>query len=193
MAIRPDASEEPIRCELVPVPPRAVENFLLPTKRKPPERPLILEVGTNDAIRVVDAYTMALIASDWLPQVTATPTKYRGGDENNPSYTQPLVTVQVPGMQPLRIGPHPSGRSLGAPRFRYGWRGRTSGYKEPAYEVTEAEWLALVGKFGLGSRVIDEDAAGTVRLVRRFMAMTWLWWGLPLFILGGWVIHHFVR
>jgi hypothetical protein len=190
---RRDASEEPIRCELVPVQPRVVENFLLPTKEKPTAPPLILDVGGNDAIRVIDANTKALIASDWLPQVTATPTKYLGGDENNPSYTQPLLAVHVPGLQPLRIGPRPMGRSLGRPQFRYGWRGLVRGHKEPAYEVAEAEWRALAEKFGLGNRVVDEDAAGKIRRVRRVMAMTWLWWGLPLFILVAWVIHHFVR
>jgi hypothetical protein len=190
---RLDATGEPIRCELVPVPPRVVENFLLPTKEKPTAPPLVLEVGIDDAIRVIDANTKALVASDWILQVTATPTKYLGGDENNPSYTQPLLALHVPGLRPLRIGPRPMDRAWGRPRFRYGWRGRVRGHKEPAYEVTEAEWLTLVEKFGLGTRVVDERAAGKIRRVQRVMAMTWLWWGLPLFILVAWAVHHFVR
>jgi hypothetical protein len=188
-----DASEEPIRCELVPVAPRVVENFLLPTKEKPTPPPLVLEVGIDDAVRVADAITNAVVASDWLLQVTATPTKYLGGDENNPSYTQPLLALHVPGLQPLRIGPRPLDRAWGRPQFRYGWSGRVRGHKAPAYEVTEAQWLTLVEKFGLGTRVVDESASGRIRRVRRFMAMTWLWWGLPLVILVAWAVHHFAR
>jgi hypothetical protein len=82
---------------------------------------------------------------------------------------------------------------LGAPVFRYGWRGWVRGYKEPAYVIAEPEWLALAERFGLGARVVDENAAGKMRRVRRVVAMTWLWWGTPLFILAGWVLHHFVR
>jgi hypothetical protein len=183
------ASGQPIRCQLVPVPPRVKSSRQV----KPAAPPLVLEVSTNGAVRVIDANTKALIASDWLAQVMATPTMYRAGDDNNPSYTQPLVAVEIPGSEPLRIGPSPMGRSSGVPQFRYGWRGRVRGYKEPAYEVTEADWLTLVQKFGLGTRVVDENASGKIRQIRRRLAMTWLYWGLPLFILVAWVIHHFVR
>src|SRR5438270_4325603 len=94
-----NAAREPIRCELVPVPPHVVATTLSGRyKEKPAPPPLILDVGTNNAIRLIDPNTKALIASDWLAQVTATPAKFRFADENNPSYTQSLLIVDVPGL-----------------------------------------------------------------------------------------------
>jgi hypothetical protein len=49
------------------------------------------------------------------------------------------------------------------PQFRYGWRGSVDGAKQTAYVVAEAEWLALVQKFVLGGRVVDEHASGKMQ------------------------------
>jgi hypothetical protein len=182
-----------IRCELVPVRPQPVKRWLLPTQLKSPPPPLVLEVGTNGAVRVLDANTNALLASDWLAQVTAIPTQARYAEEDSSSYKQALLAVHIPGLEPLRIGTRPVGRSWGAPRFRYGWRGWVRGHKEPGYLVADEEWVRLAETFGLGTRVIDENQAGTLRRLMRVVATTWLWWGLPLFLPAGWVFHHFVR
>jgi hypothetical protein len=71
----------------------------------------------------------------------------------------------------------------GIPQFRYGWRGSVHttdlilywilmlvgwlrgngwirGAKQPAYVVTEPEWVTLAQKFGLGARLIDEHPSG---------------------------------
>jgi hypothetical protein len=54
------ASEEPMRCELVPLPQTHSGNFW--TKAPPTPPPLVLDTGMNGAIRVTDANTNALIA-----------------------------------------------------------------------------------------------------------------------------------
>ena len=150
-----------LRFQLVPVRPHTTATtWTGRLKEKPKAPPLVLDLGTNDAIRVIDADTNELIASDWLAQVTATPAKYRYTDEGNPNYTQPLLIMDVHGLQPLRIGARQMGSGYGGPQFRYGWRGTVGGVKQPAYVVTEADWLALVQKFGLGTRVVDDFASG---------------------------------
>jgi hypothetical protein len=196
-----------LRCDLVPVPSSEYVGSFRP-KLKPTPPPLVLDVGANGAIRVIDANTNEHIASDWLAQVTATPAEYRYVDENNPSYTQPLLMVDVPGLQPLRIGARPMGSGYGGPNFRYDWRGsvhtsnwifywilslvawlrgssRVRGAKEPAYVVTEAEWLTLVEKFGLGSRVVDDYASGKIeRRNRRKKVMFYAELALILVVLA---------
>lgn len=162
-----------LRCQLVPVPP-IVENWRWRNKVKPTAPPLVLDVGTNGAIRVIDANTNALIASDWLAGVTVTPAKWkRYADENNEGYTQPLVIVDVPGLQPLRIGARSTDKSSwSGVQFRYVWSGMVGGADQPAYAVTEADWLTLVEKLGLGTCVVDDYASGTMaRRDRRKMVM----------------------
>ena len=175
-----------LRCQLVPVPP-LVENWRWRNKVKPTAPPLVLDVGTNGAIRVIDANTNALIASDWLENVTATPAKWkRYADENNEGYTQPLVIVDVPGLQPLRIGARPTDTtSWSGLQFRYGWRGMVGGADQPAYAVTEAEWPTLVEKLGLGTLVIDDYGSGKIaRRDRRKMVMFFAETALILIVLA---------
>jgi hypothetical protein len=63
--------------------------------------------------------------------------------------------------------------------YRYSWRDIEGGADQPAsadqptYVVTEADWLALVERFGLSSRVVDDYASG--ELERRVQAR---WVGL---------------
>jgi hypothetical protein len=71
------AADEPMRCELVPLPQTYLGNFW--TKAPPTPPPLVLETGMNGAIRVTDANTNALVASAPLAQVTATPARYTTG------------------------------------------------------------------------------------------------------------------
>ena len=163
MPICRETSKQPIRCELVAVPP-LVEYGLLRSKVKPTPPPIILDLGIDDAVRVTDANTNALIASDRLADVTATPAKWkRPSDENNSSYTQPLLILDVPGLQPLRIGARPIGSAWGSPNFRHTWSGWVSDAEQPAYEVTDEEWLTLAEKFGLGTLVVDDSASGKIQ------------------------------
>jgi hypothetical protein len=105
----------------------------------------------------------------------------------------------------------------GIPVFRYGWRGgvhtsdwilywvlslvawlrgssRIRGAKEPAYVVTEAEWLTLVQKFGLGSHVVDEHASGEIeRRDRHSRLMHYVSWALILAAVGVALYMHFAR
>jgi hypothetical protein len=201
-----------LRCELVPVPSsKYVGSFR--RKLKPPLPALVLDMDTNDAIRVIDANTNELIASDWLGRVTAAPANYTYVDENNPSYTQPLLIVDVPGFQPLRIGARSMGSGWGGPQFRYGWRGsfptsnlifffvvwllrinKVRSAKEPAYVVTEAEWLTLVEKFGLGTCVVDEHASGKIeRRNRRKKVMFYAETALILIVLAVAAYMHYAR
>jgi hypothetical protein len=178
-------SGDPIRCQLNPAPSL--------WKKQPP--PLALDVG-RDAIRVVDSNTHALIASASLAQVTAKPAKYKHSSESGPTYTQPVLVVGVPGLQPLRIGTGMAGYSSwgGGAQFRYAWRGKVDSAKRPAYVVTEAQWLKLVEKFGLSTLIVDERASGEIDRRERFnrtvvIAMSALFFLLLLV----WAISQFVR
>lgn len=169
------AARQTFRCELVPVPPKQKATWW-PTKGKPTPPPLVLDVDIKGTIRVFDANTDALIAKARLAQVTATPAKYRrvDGDENNPgaTYMQPLLILDIPDEEPLRIGAYRVGGTWGT-HFRYGWRDRVpaeneTAYNETAYVVTEAEWLTLVQKFGLGNVVVDDHASGKIARQSRY-------------------------
>jgi hypothetical protein len=150
-----DTSGEPIRCQLIPLPSVG--------SRLPP--PLAIDVA-KDAIWVIDPNTNALIASAWLAQVTAVPAKYtyRGLGEYTATeqpWATPILVVHIPGLQPLSIRvPLVGGSSFWnwRPRPRFTWRGKLPPAKhpsavpmggQPAYSVTDAEWLTLVEKFGL--------------------------------------------
>jgi hypothetical protein len=131
---------------------------------KPTPPALVLDLGINDTVRVIDANTNALIASNKLGDVTATPAKWkRPSDENNSGYTQPLLVMNAPGLQPLRIGARSMRSAWGSPNFRYAWSGWVSDAEQPGYKVTEEEWLTLVEKFGLGTLVVDDLASGKMQ------------------------------
>jgi len=105
-------------------------------------------------------------------------------------YTDPLLIVAVPGQQPLRIRPSPMkyGVKYSQGSYRYSWRDIDGGTErppyadQPAYGVTEADWLALVQRFGLSSRVVDDHESGQItRQDRRNMLMGLAW--LVVFLL----------
>jgi len=182
-------SGEPIlRYELVPLPPMVSGIF---TKAPPTPPALVLDMGINDAIRVLDPATNALIASASTAQVTARPARHRFAmSDDDPWHTDPLLIVTVPGLQPLRIRPCPMKYGMFYVRgdYRYTWRDIFGGADQPAladqptYGVTEADWLALVEKFGLSSRVVDDYGSGEMaRRNRRDAIKTWV--GLALCLL----------
>ena len=148
------------------LPPGAGGTF---SKAPPTPPPLVLDMGMKDAIRVIDTKTNALIASASVAQVTATPARHRSAmSDDDPWHTDPLLVVAVPGLQPLRIRPSPMkyGMLYTQGDYRYTWRDIFGGTDQPAfadqpaYAVTEAEWLALVEKFGLSSRIGDDYGSG---------------------------------
>lgn len=107
---------------------------------------LAIDVG-KDAIWVMDLTTNALVASAWLPQVTATPTEYG---------KLPILAVGVPGVHPLSIGCADHGRHgpewsyvQGARWCRFSWRDALPGAVQPAFWASGADFLTLVDKFGL--------------------------------------------
>lgn len=158
-----------MRCDLVPVPS--------PLDEVPPPPTLSLDLGVEGAIRVIDQATDRVIASVGLAQIDATPAKYArmvpDSSEGPPKkeYTQPLLLLQVPGAPNLRIGTAPIREAVwSGKQFRYAWRGgvRRSSIQGPTHVVTEAEWLNLVGRLGLGALVVDEYASGRLDRRERF-------------------------
>lgn len=184
---------EPIRCQLVPVPSTEYKRFT--STPKPAAPPLVLDMELNGAIRLTDPDSKQLVASTSLAEVTATPSTYAEVDDGTTRYTQPLLIVDVPSLQPLRIGAHPMGRGWrNMPLFRYGWQGRAGDAKKPAYVVTEGEWLTLVQQFGLGDRVVDEHASGEIqRRDDRKRVKYYAGWAFLLLVVVVVIIVHFVR
>jgi hypothetical protein len=180
----------------------AGSTFGLPTLGEATARPLIFDIG-GDAIRVLDGTTKELIATDRLAQVTATPTAYiykaESAGWDTSYYKHPVLVVDFPGWEPVRIGARPSGAGhKGIPQFRYTWRGRvrTSGRGSwaPVYVVTEAEWPTLLQNFGLGDRVVDDLASGKMERpewdrVKRYVSFS----AVPVVVFGVAIYHHFAR
>jgi hypothetical protein len=119
-----------------------------------------------DTIRVVDPNSNTLSASASLARVTATPVTYHlGGGHMFPSAqnigsdaageyfsTTPAMSVSVPGIQPMTIGC----RNFTGLKRRFSWGSNVPVSNEPpAYEISPADWLTLVEKFGLASHLED--------------------------------------
>lgn len=141
-------------CELVPLPQSYSGAFW--TKAPPTPLPLMLDIGMQDAIRVIDRNTNALVASAPLTQVMATPAKYQHGGGDEAWHMDPLLIVAVPGFQPLSIRLAPMKYPMEYPRgtYRYSWReiDTVNRAEQPGYVVTEEDWLALTERFGPGQR-----------------------------------------
>lgn len=108
----------------------------------------------DDAIRVVDPNSNALIVSASLPRVTGSPATYQlGGDAAGQYFsTTPAMSLCVPGMQPLTIGC----RNFEGLTRRFSWAGNVPVVSDPPdYEIAPADWLTLVEKLGLTSNLED--------------------------------------
>lgn len=103
-------------------------------------------VVTSKPVRAVPlrCSPTSCIDSASLAQVTATPAGYMYYGEMG--MTTPVLVVCVPSLQPLTIG-CPQTRASWQSRFS--WRGKVPSEKEPAFMVSDGDWRALVGKFGL--------------------------------------------
>jgi DivIVA domain-containing protein len=153
-------SEQPVRWQLTPMP-----SFWQSVKPRPA---VAIDVG-KDAIWVVNPETNAVIASAWLAQVIAAPAEFtkvssQGDVWVGPTreYTQPLLVVDVPGMQSLIIGT-PAMKGFLPPRFRFSWRGVAYPGKNPNYYLRDPDWLTLVEKFGLAGHLEDHDPSADQR------------------------------
>jgi hypothetical protein len=70
------------------------------------------------------------------------------------------VIVNIPGAEPLTICCMEPARNLFTRRgWRFSWRDAVPHDEEPAYAVSGAGWLVLVGKFGLAPQMEDSDPA----------------------------------
>ena len=164
---RPPAPGEPTRCLLFAnsLLMQEIGSFAFQKQREFAQsmhQPrLAIDVGV-DGIRVIDPSTNALVAAVSTAQVTATPVIYRpmSGRHVLPNLghaisdaatnywsTSPGMRVSVPGMAPLTIGCRDSVTGLD---FRFSWPGNVPTENARAdYEVSGADWLTLVEKFGL--------------------------------------------
>jgi DivIVA domain-containing protein len=102
---------------------------------------LAIDVAT-DSIRVMDLNGNALIASAFLPEVTAQPAQYSG---------MPVLIVDGPGLETLTVIPHPPPGQ---------WRASLKS-KKPTDLAVEADWLVLAKIFGLISDLVDERGPQT--------------------------------
>jgi hypothetical protein len=123
-----------------------------------------------DEIRVVDYSSNTLITSAGLDQVSAEPATYqyrRWGMFELPSAGQvldravgqylsvtPEMVVSLPGMEELTIACR-DGAGVSEFRQRFSWRASVNQrINDPAeYAVSAADWLVLVEKFGLTTRL----------------------------------------
>jgi hypothetical protein len=164
--VRPPAPGEPTRCLLFPNAWKA-QDFgpFAHRKRKQfmesAQHPsLVIDMG-QDAIRVTDPKTNAVIASVSLAQVSATPAMYRPTSRHwfptaghimsdflgNYLSRMPYMVVSIPGMQPLTIGCRDTVSGLD---HRFEWRDDVPVRNERAdYQVSGTDWQTLVEKFGL--------------------------------------------
>lgn len=124
-----------------------------------------------DIVRVMDPNTNALVASAPRASVTAMPATYHYPYSHwYPSVNNvmsdmemeylskaPELVVSVPGMQRLAIACLDVGGALGTSR-RFSWGGDVQTEDEPAqYAVSGADWVMLVGKFGLAEQLQRHD------------------------------------
>jgi DNA-binding beta-propeller fold protein YncE len=171
--VRAPAPGQPTRCLLTPNPVRMYSSSFfgmfknsataLRLNAHPPQSSMAIDVG-NDAISVIDLNGNARIASAPVAQVTATPAA------STRSLTAPVLVVRVANSQPLTIGcpdfagpPQATWNGSTKVTYRFSWRGQVPAEDEPAFVVSDADWLTLVEKFGLASHLEDRaraDAGG---------------------------------
>jgi sugar lactone lactonase YvrE len=167
---------QPTRCRLTPNPARMFSSSFvgmfrntataLKMNANPPQPSLAIDVG-DDAISVIDLKSDARIASASIAQVTATPATNTRSVPRVGVLTTAVLVVRVPDSQPLTIecpdfaGP-PSATWSGGTKltYRFAWRGEVPAEDEPEFVVSDADWLTLVEKFGLASRLEDRATQG---------------------------------
>jgi hypothetical protein len=174
---RPPAPGSPIRCLLYRNPFLFQKDGFMAQYRvqdyvESSSQPVVaIDVGT-EAIWLTDPQNNALIASSWRTQATAIPTTYEpsfgslyAGQSRGFSIA-PQMVVSGPSLPPLSIACleavdlRRQSRAVwwpGASVRRFAWHG-ASVVREPAdYSVSAADWLTLVGTFGLNEYLADDE------------------------------------
>ena len=120
---------------------------------------MVIDMG-SDILTVTDPSSNALIASASLAQVTAKPANHTRMRGDNPEVVYPVTVIDVPGMEPLVIGSLAIGGDfMDGWNTRFTWRGNVpslpldSGH--PPYALSGEDWLTLVDKFGLTTKLKD--------------------------------------
>ena len=176
--VQPATPGRPTRCPLVPNPMRMYSSSFfgifkntataVRLNANPPQAGLAIDVG-EDAIVVIDLTSNSRVASAPLARVTATPAESTRSVPRMGSLTTAVLVVQVADSQPLTIacpdwaGPPTTtwgGNTKMA--YRFAWRGEVPSEEEPAFVVSDADWLTLVDKFGLAPRLEDRATEGSV-------------------------------
>jgi hypothetical protein len=94
-------SEEPIRCQLVPVPssadnPLSIDNPHSTDTAPPPT--LTIDLAAENAVEILDPTTNAVITSAGIGQISATPEEYyhrvQHSEGSSISYQQPLLVLE---------------------------------------------------------------------------------------------------
>jgi DNA-binding beta-propeller fold protein YncE len=168
---------QPTRCLLTPNPARMFSSSIfgmfkntataLRMNANPPKSSVAIDVG-EDAISVIDLTSNARIASAPLEKVTATPAASTRSVPRMGVLTMAVLVVRVPDSEPLTIGcpdwagPPESTWSGGTKlAYRFAWRGQVPAEDEPAFVISDADWLTLVEKFGLAPRLEDRATQGS--------------------------------
>jgi hypothetical protein len=165
LAASPPAPGAPMRCLLFPcvLGVQQMGAFALRKKQQllqSANQPRLAIDVSADAISAIDLSSNALIVSAPVAQVTATPETYRyqipyGGTDyfvrrgmSDSLSKTPVMVVGIPGMQPLSIGCRDTVTGLDQ---RFSWPGdeRQRVNEPPDFQVSGADWLLLVEKFGL--------------------------------------------
>jgi hypothetical protein len=177
---RAAAQGEPIRCVLNRVPTGFVDAQQAPQM-------VALDIGQDAIVVRQMVYARASFRQAWAPstyklppfdpdksvllasvgraQVTATPAAFIPAPKRDSGFTQPVLIVRVPGLEPLTIGCKEWIGHLPSPPFlpspsdlRFWWRGKVPWVK-PHYSVSGGDWLTLVEIFGLGP-YLEDKASG---------------------------------
>jgi DNA-binding beta-propeller fold protein YncE len=169
--VRGPAPGQPIRCLLVPNAAKMFSSSFfgmfkntataLQLNSNPPQASIAIDVG-EDTISVTDLKSNTQIASAPIAQVTATPAQSTRSMLRVGTMTAPVLVVGVPNSQPLTIGcpdlsgpPQVSWKGSTKLTYRFSWRGEVPAENEPAFVVSDPDWLTLVEKLGLAPRLED--------------------------------------
>jgi hypothetical protein len=164
---------QPTRCLLTPNPARMFSSSFfgmfkntataVRMNANQPKSSVAIDVG-EDAISVIDLTSNARIASAPLAQVTATPAANTRSVPRMGVLTMAVLVVRVPDSEPLTIGcpdwaGPPQATWSGGTKlaYRFAWRGEVPAEDEPAFVVSDADWLTLVEKFGLAPHREDRE------------------------------------
>jgi hypothetical protein len=178
--VRESAPGTPIRCMLFPNGPSGAPAFTntrdyMNYFHQPHLTVVVGKWPAAEAIWVMDPNSNALIGSAWPAQVTATPTQYRPPIwlplAGNPVVWTPEMVVSGPSLPLLTIACVELKSSYaetymvterlirrGKSLRRFSWSGKVQVVRSPAdYLVSGADWLTLVGAFGLASFLEEHE------------------------------------